>query len=68
LRVDILFEEGTLYTFDSTHGAHRHKNRGLDIPMVSMHYASACARVRICMYEVKKNFLHSVEMRLEVKG
>ena len=68
LCVDILFEEGTLHTFDGTHGAHGHKNRGLDIPMVGMHHASACARVSIRMYEVKKNFLHSVEMRLEVRG
>ena len=68
LCVDILFEEGALHTFDSTHGTHGHKNRGLDIPMVGMHHASACARVRIRMYKVKKNFLHLIEMRLEVKG
>ena len=63
LCVDILFEEGTLHAFDGTHGAYGHKNRGCYIPMVGMHHACACARMRICMYEVKKNFLHSVEMR-----
>ena len=68
LCVDILFEEGALHTFDSTNRAYGHKNGGLDIPMVGMHHASACARTHICMYKVKKNVLHSVEMRLEVRG
>ena len=68
LRIDILFEESALYTLDGTNRTNRHKNRGLDIPMVSMHNTRACARVRIRMYKVKKNFLHSVEIRWEVKG
>ena len=63
LRLDILFEESALYTLDGTNRTNRHKNRGLDIPMVSMYHTRACARVRICMYKVEKNFLHSVEIR-----
>jgi hypothetical protein len=40
----------------------------LDIPMVGMHNACACARVRIRMYKVKKCLFHSVEIRLKVRG
>jgi hypothetical protein len=54
LCVDILFEEGTLYALDGADGADRHKNGGLDIPMVSMDHTCACARVRIRMYKVKE--------------
>jgi hypothetical protein len=63
LCVNVLFEESSLHTFDGTHGAYRHKNRGRYIPMVGMYHTCACARVRICMYEVKKSLFHSVEMR-----
>ena len=68
LRVDIVLKERALYSLDSTNRANRHKNRGLYIPMVGMHHARACARVRIRMYKVEKTFLHSVEIRLEVRG
>ena len=63
LRLDILLEESALYTLDGANRTNWHKNRGLDIPMVGMDYARACARVRIRMYKVEKNFLHSVKIR-----